>query len=149
MQINLSNDRFPFQYRGKKITITQADLFVMLSDSGTGSALSGFSHSAQGPPNSAPNPVKVVLVNPVGSAPHYSTSGPLLPLAPAPGAPIGWSLQYSGDLSQVAITDIFLLCEFSAASLRRRTRVACGAKAAIRLQLCDYEASPPWCRKSG
>ena len=113
MQINLSNDRFPFQYRGKHIAITKADLFVVFNDSTTG-ALQTFSLAAPAPPNSAPSLVPLSPLNGLGNAPHFSTSKPPAPSSATQGGPNSWILQYAGDLSQLAVTDMFLVCEFSA-----------------------------------
>lgn len=113
MQINLSNDRFPFQYRGKTITIGKADLFVVLNGSDSG-GLQTFSISIPNPPNGAPGPVPLSSVGSLGDAPHFSTASPPAPSQATQGGPKSWILQYAGDLSAVAPADIFLLCEYSA-----------------------------------
>jgi hypothetical protein len=113
MQIDLSSNRFPFQYRAKRIKITKADLFVVFDDSGT-SALQTFLLSSPNPPNSGTSPVRLSPISSPGNVPHFATLTPPTPLPATPGGPISWFLQYNGDLTQLAITDIFLLCEFSA-----------------------------------
>ena len=113
MQIDLSSNRFPFQYRGKRIKITKADLFLVFDDAGA-RVLQTFSLSSTNPPSSGPSPVQLSPVASLGNAPHFTTSTPPTPSPATPGGPVSWLLQYNGDLSQLAITDIFLLCEFSA-----------------------------------
>lgn len=116
MQINLSTDRFPFQYRGKTIDITRAELFVVLNDS----ISSGLDFSL-----SAPNSATIVQLsaarNPnLGNARYFSTTTTPPKQVPATlGGPDCWilTLQWPDDPSQPpitdTITDIFLLCEFS------------------------------------
>jgi Salmonella virulence plasmid 65kDa B protein len=53
-------------------------------------------------------------VNGLGNAPHFSTSNPPAPSPATQGGKNSWILQYAGDLSQLPITDIFLVCAFSA-----------------------------------
>jgi hypothetical protein len=114
MQIILSNDRFPFQYRGKTIKITHADLFVVFGDSGSAS-LQTFSVSApNGTSSTTANSVQLSPSVSVGNAPHFSTAKPPAPAPPTQGGPNSWILQYPGDLSQLAIADMFLVCGFSA-----------------------------------
>jgi len=112
MQINLSNERFPFQYRGRTIAISKADLFVVLTDSGADSLpLQTFSISIPNPPNGAPGPAPLASVGSIGNARHFSTSSPPAPIS---GGPKSWILQYAGDLNAVAPADVLLLCEYSA-----------------------------------
>jgi hypothetical protein len=112
MQINLSNGRFPFQFRSKSIKITKADLFVIFDDS-SASALQPFSLFAPNVSNFTPSPIQLSPASPVGNTPHFSTSNPPAPSSATQGGPISWTLQYGGDLSQLPIADIFLICEFS------------------------------------
>jgi hypothetical protein len=113
MQINLSGDRFPFQYRGKTITITQVDLFVLSGSSSPGT-LQAFSIYAPNSSGSAPSPVTLSGVDDPSGAPHFAISNPPAPSPAAQGGPNCWILQYPGDLSQAAMTDIFLICTFTA-----------------------------------
>jgi Tc toxin complex TcA C-terminal TcB-binding domain/Neuraminidase-like domain/Salmonella virulence plasmid 28.1kDa A protein len=113
MQINLSSDRFPFQYRGKKIIITRADLFVLFSDS-TPTSLQAFSLYAPNPSGFAPSPVALSGVDNPSGAPHFAISNPPVPSPATQGGPNCWILQYPGDLSQLAIADMFLVCSFIA-----------------------------------
>ena len=113
MQINLSNDRFPFQYRGKTITITKADLFVLFGAS-TPAALQAFSLYAPNPSGSAPTPVALSGINDLMGVPHFAISNPPAASPVTQGGPNCWILQYAGDLSQFAIIDMFLVCAFAA-----------------------------------
>jgi Tc toxin complex TcA C-terminal TcB-binding domain/Neuraminidase-like domain/Salmonella virulence plasmid 28.1kDa A protein len=113
MQINLSSDRFPFQYRGKPITITRADLFILLSDSNQ-SAPQAFSLYTPNSLGATPNPIALSAVDDPGGAPHFAILNPPAPSPAAHGAPNCWILQYAGDLSQLAIVDMFLICAFTA-----------------------------------
>jgi hypothetical protein len=106
MQINLSQDRFPFQYRGMKIAIARAELFVVFDGSIPAAPPSDFTVSVSNPPNQPNVQLSKVNIPNVGNAQYFST------VAPPKTVPNQWTLQCSGDLSPVA--DVFLLCEFSA-----------------------------------
>jgi hypothetical protein len=138
MTIGLGNDRFPFQYRGMKINISQVELVMLCSSPALQTAyLSGTPLMLQlGPPST---PSNVTLSNTVilNGAPYGSTAQS--PAAPAPttaGAPPSWTLSASGaaiqtmspqflnqvssggstytHLSPTAIDDILMLCHYSA-----------------------------------
>jgi hypothetical protein len=113
MQIILSSDRFPFQYRGKTITITKADLFIVFGDSSPGT-LEAFSLYAPNLSGSTPSPAALSGVDDPAAAPHFAISNPPAPSPATQGGPNCWILQYAGDLSQLAILDMFLICTFTA-----------------------------------
>jgi hypothetical protein len=112
MQIALSNDRFPFQYRGKTIKITRADLFVMFAGQNPG-GLQTFTLATPAAPNASPAGVALSAVSGPANVLHFSTPNPPKPSA-APSGPAAWSLQYNGDLSTVPLDDVFLLCTYTA-----------------------------------
>ena len=100
MQIALGNERFPYQYRGKTITQTQAELVLLFSDpqfltdyrNGTSLSLELGPPNATIPP-SITNPSSVTLTSStgvLGGAPYGSIAQP----KPAgPNAPNSWVLQ--------------------------------------------------------
>ena len=122
MQINLSKDRFPFQYRGKIIGITQAQLVVVFygPNANWPNAMSlALSVPPPGPPPAAP-PASFLTANAdsnLGSA--LSLSIPLSTpqsVSASQGAPNLWTLWYAGNTTNSSpppIADIFLVCEYS------------------------------------
>ena len=98
----------------KRIKISRADLFVLFTESISGSALGGFAIAAAAPQNSTPQPVPLSPAGSLGNAPRFSTAKPPAPSAATPGGPTSWLLQYAGDITQVTFADIYLVCEFAA-----------------------------------
>jgi hypothetical protein len=123
MQINLSKDRFPFQYRRMNIKITQAKLVVVFNDSSFSpppGLQSAFTLSSPKQSTTEPDPSTTVplstIPNPLpGNTLDLLTSNPPMPAPAVQGGPNCWILQCP-DLSQLPIADIFLVCEFSAPS---------------------------------
>jgi hypothetical protein len=110
MQINLSNDRFPFEYRAKHITITQADLFVVPDDSNISLGTTSFSLS---PANLLTSVTLTSGPDYLGAAQHFVTTAPPPDSPATPGGPNAWVLQYAGDLSTAALADIYLVVQYS------------------------------------
>ena len=133
MQIALGNERFPYQYRGKKIQISQAELVLLLSDPYN---LPNYTNNLileLGPQNAT---TSVTLTSSTGflasqgdvhGAP-YGSIAPAQPKPAGPNAPPSWILQPvqidpslklqindvpTNLLNPDAIDDILLLCHYS------------------------------------
>ncbi len=111
MQINLGNERFPFQYRSSSINITQAQFTMVFwgpppYGAPTLTLTAGSGSQAQ--------PVSGI-VNQSGNALVFSIPNPPQPTALVSGGPKCWTLSFSAALSNVA--DIILICTFSVPSL--------------------------------
>jgi hypothetical protein len=117
MQIDLCNNRFPFQYRGKIIKIAQAELIVVLKDrdlaanQATNPIPSPLSFSLSVPASPA-TIVHLSAALPISANALYaSTKTPPIPASAGQGGPKSWILECPDDLSQVF--DIFLICQYS------------------------------------
>jgi hypothetical protein len=112
MQLPLGTERFPYQYRGKKIVISSVEFVFVPSPSTTPSNVS-LSVSAPG----GATPSKVTLnVAPglLNGAPYGSLSQPPQP-APPTGqtAPPVWVVQAEATISPTSVSDIFMICPFT------------------------------------
>ena len=139
MSIALGNERFPFQYRGKTIKISQAELVLVFSDPQFQLSYQGGKPLVLqlGPPGTgAPSPV-TMNSNPslLGGA-GYGLASPAKPAPASPGAPPTWILQAQGTavavidpslqnivtsggvtynhLNPLVIDDVFLICRYTA-----------------------------------
>jgi hypothetical protein len=137
MSIALGNDRYPFQYRGYNIKITQVEFVLMLANPALlGTYVTGGQLVLQvGPPTAGtPATVSLASLNAVLNGAPYGTAA--LPPAPAPapaspGAPPSWMLQVnsatvgamatafqspanSSQLNPATIGDILMICDYSA-----------------------------------
>jgi len=145
MQIALGPERFPFQYRQKKIQISQVELFLLFKNPTFLSEYAGGSPLVVhlGPPAAA-SPTRVGLASNasiLGGLGYASTAQPQPPTPSYPGAagsPPMWALGAdSGDIEKIssnlynevsggssnyyhlkpaAINDILLLCHYSVSS---------------------------------
>jgi hypothetical protein len=113
MQINLGNDRFPFQYRSFKIHITQAQFVIVFRGSSpplspSGLTLSNGSGTPQPPTPFPPRPPAI------GNALLYTIPSPPPPttVTGVQDGPNCWILQ--GDMSTLSdVADILLICTYS------------------------------------
>jgi hypothetical protein len=99
MQIELGNERFPFQYRSSKISINLAQFYIV----------SG-SQTEPVPSIVGATTLASAAVS-VGPATLYAFAQPPAPAPLVPGGPKSWTLSFPGALSNVA--DIILVCTFS------------------------------------
>jgi Tc toxin complex TcA C-terminal TcB-binding domain/Neuraminidase-like domain/Salmonella virulence plasmid 28.1kDa A protein len=115
MQINLGNERFPFQFRGKGTpNITQAELIAVFGYSTT--TTTPTLHLQLIPPTATPG--AFTATQSLGNAQSLVIPNPAQP-APPPGVMGGqncWLLQCSDSLGALAppLEDIYLICQFSA-----------------------------------
>jgi hypothetical protein len=141
MSIALGNDRFPFQYRGAAITITQIELVLLCASPKLQAAYAkgGPLVLQLGPPIANAQTASVPLTSGgiLGGAPYGSFNKPPPPKPASSGGPPSWTLQASGAAMQNmgnasfvnsisiggttynhlipgAIGDILLLCQFTA-----------------------------------
>ena len=118
MQINLSKDRFPFQYRQWTIDLTNAQfVFVFAPSSSPGSSISFSVSPGSVSLGGLPPPAQTASASmPADGNPATLIGSIPTPSQPAPavqGGPNCWILQcQSGDLSQ--IRDILMVCTYSA-----------------------------------
>jgi peptidoglycan hydrolase-like protein with peptidoglycan-binding domain len=118
MQINLGNERFPFQYRSSSIQITQAQFVIILrgsSSSGAPNAPSGLALTSGSNTKSFPPPNEPSIATPQTPAVAYLYT---IPTPPAPAKLTGiqtgppcWILQGSSALTDVV--DIIMICTYS------------------------------------
>jgi hypothetical protein len=118
MQIDLSNNRFPFQYRGKPIKIAQAELIVVLkppdsaTSQGSNPIPTTLSFSLSVPTSPATTvPLSAAALPTSANVLYASTKTPPIPASAGQAGPKSWILECPDDLSQVF--DIFLICQYS------------------------------------
>jgi GH18 family chitinase len=136
MQIALDNSRFPFQYRGKKIQISQAELVLLFSSpkfqttyQGSGQLVVTLGPAGGGPQSN------ITLTSSAGflSGAGYGVSQPARPSPAGPNSPPSWLLQATSaavgltgiwvqatsngvtnnHLNPDAIADMLLICNYS------------------------------------
>ena len=136
MQIALDNSRFPFQYRGKKIQISQAELVLLFSNpqfqaayqAGNGPLVVTLGPAGGGAQSSITLTSSSGVLNGAG----YGVSQPAQPHPSGPNSPPSWVLQATSaavgitgvgvqvtsnggtynHINPDAIADIFLICDF-------------------------------------
>ncbi len=115
MQIDLSNNRFPFQYRGKTIKIAQAELIAVLKDRDSASQAANPRPSTfaffLSVPTSPATKVPLSAAALPNSANVLYASTKTIPTFASQGDRKSWILECPDDLSQVF--DIFLICQYS------------------------------------
>ncbi len=149
MSIALGNERFPFQYRGKKIKITQAEIVVVFCTPQFQSSFAKAPFSIQlGPPSATSTTltglttVSLTSTQSFLNGAGYGKGAPAQPVTSGPGSPRSWVLlaqwttaqgipdssnlypiwipATSGGinyhLNPAAIDDIFLNCQYTAAT---------------------------------
>jgi hypothetical protein len=115
MQINLGNERFPFQFRGKGTpNITQAELVAIFC--GPVGETTPTLHLQLFPPTVAAGSYQPTQS--IGNAQTLTILNPLQPAPPpsTPGSQSCWILQCSDAINALTpkINDIYLICEFTA-----------------------------------
>ncbi len=139
LSIMLGNDRFPFQYRGSNIKITQVEMVLLCATPTLQTAYTGGGPLVLqlGPPSaSAPSSVTLESGGILAGAPYGSVTQPAAPAPATPGAPPSWTLQANGTaiesmnaqfvnpvssggttyyhLKPDAVDDILMICHYSA-----------------------------------
>jgi Tc toxin complex TcA C-terminal TcB-binding domain len=123
----ITPDRFPFQYRGRKITTADIEVFALLSTGATMTSLTIYLTQAPFPPPASP-PVPPAAPAPdpatdgvsLGARPLYGTSalyGVKAQPSPSTIPQLWWLSIGAGDLSDVAsqVEDFFVMFHYSVA----------------------------------
>jgi hypothetical protein len=112
MQINLGNDRFPFQYRSKKVKISQAQFVVIfrVSSNPPSAPTLHLSSPGSGTPVPVPATSTAILNAPIFTLP---SPPPRTPVSGVQGGPKCWILECQ-DISKLSdAADILLICTYS------------------------------------
>jgi hypothetical protein len=125
LSLDLSLERFPFQFRGKKIEIQQIELFLSLKEGSKPGSTKTYLESYGDNPltitiKSANGTVNDKILNGNASflngSPHLSLEETVFPLEVSSGEKAAWSITVdSAKLKQVqdAIVDLWIVCHYS------------------------------------
>jgi hypothetical protein len=122
LSLDLSLERFPFQFRGKKIEIQQIELFLSLKEGSKPGSTKTYLESY------GDNPLTIAIKSANGTAnnkilntnlngiPHLSLEETILPIEVSSGEKATWSITVNSEtLKQIqdAIVDLWIVCHYS------------------------------------